>query len=47
MARKTNAIRLLDQMGIAYRLREYTIDPEDLAAETGCRENRLAVRTSL
>jgi Cys-tRNA(Pro)/Cys-tRNA(Cys) deacylase len=34
MARKTNAIRLLDQMGIAYRLREYTVDPEDLAAET-------------
>src|SRR5579859_1529363 len=31
---KTNAVRLLDSMGIAYQLREYKVDPEDLAAET-------------
>jgi Cys-tRNA(Pro)/Cys-tRNA(Cys) deacylase len=31
---KTNAARLLDQMGIQYELREYEVDPEDLAAET-------------
>jgi len=31
---KTNAVRLLDQMGIPYELREYGVDPEDLAAET-------------
>ncbi|HVP48699.1 MAG TPA: Cys-tRNA(Pro) deacylase [Bryobacteraceae bacterium] len=34
MAHKTNAVRLLDQMGIRYELREYEVDPEDLAAET-------------
>jgi Cys-tRNA(Pro)/Cys-tRNA(Cys) deacylase len=33
-APKTNAARLLDQMGIHYELREYEIDPNDLAAET-------------
>lgn len=33
-AQKTNAARLLDQMGIHYELREYEVDPEDLAAET-------------
>ncbi len=33
-APKTNAARLLDQMGIHYELREYEVDPEDLAAET-------------
>ena len=31
---KTNAARLLDQMGIRYELRAYEVDPEDLAAET-------------
>lgn len=31
---KTNAARLLDQMGIHYELREYEVDPKDLAAET-------------
>ena len=30
---KTNAARLLDQMAISYELREYQVDPEDLAAE--------------
>jgi Cys-tRNA(Pro)/Cys-tRNA(Cys) deacylase len=31
---KTNAARLLDQIGIQYELREYEVDPDDLAAET-------------
>src|SRR6202790_4742329 len=31
---KTNAARLLDQIGIHYELREYEVDPNDLAAET-------------
>lgn len=34
MAHKTNAVRLLDQLGIAYELRDYEVDPEDLAAES-------------
>ena len=34
MTQKTNAARLLDQTGIRYELREYEVDPEDLAAET-------------
>lgn len=34
MPSKTNAARLLDQLGIHYELREYEVDPEDLAAET-------------
>jgi Cys-tRNA(Pro)/Cys-tRNA(Cys) deacylase len=33
-AQKTNAARLLDGMGIHYELREYEVDPDDLAAET-------------
>jgi Cys-tRNA(Pro)/Cys-tRNA(Cys) deacylase len=31
---KTNAARLLDQLGLHYGLREYEVDPDDLAAET-------------
>ena len=34
MVQKTNAARLLDRMGIHYELREYGVDPDDLAAET-------------
>src|SRR5215470_12561082 len=34
MAHKTNAVRLLDQMRISYELREYAVDPDDLAAES-------------
>jgi Cys-tRNA(Pro)/Cys-tRNA(Cys) deacylase len=34
VAQKTNAVRLLDQLGITYELREYEVDPDDLAAET-------------
>jgi Cys-tRNA(Pro)/Cys-tRNA(Cys) deacylase len=33
VTQKTNAARLLDQMGIRYELREYEVDPKDLAAE--------------
>lgn len=31
---KTNGARLLDSLGIAYELREYEVDPEDLSAIT-------------
>lgn len=31
---KTNAARILDGLGITYELREYTVDPDDLSAET-------------
>src|SRR5262249_48769724 len=33
MPAKTNAMRILDGLGIPYRVIEYRIDPEDLAAE--------------
>jgi Cys-tRNA(Pro)/Cys-tRNA(Cys) deacylase len=33
-AAKTNAVRLLESLGIAFELREYEVDPEDLSAET-------------
>ncbi len=31
---KTNAVRVLDNLDIAYELRGYDVDPDDLAAET-------------
>jgi Cys-tRNA(Pro)/Cys-tRNA(Cys) deacylase len=31
---KTNAVRLLDAIGVRYELRTYDVDPEDLSAET-------------
>jgi Cys-tRNA(Pro)/Cys-tRNA(Cys) deacylase len=31
---KTNAVRLLEQMGVRHELREYEIDPDDLTAQT-------------
>lgn len=31
---KTNAMRLLDALAIPYTTREYTVDPEDLSAES-------------
>ncbi len=31
---KTNAVRVLDKLGIAYQLCDYDVDPDDLAAET-------------
>ena len=41
MPPKTNAVRLLDQLGIHYELREYEVDPDDLAAETVAAKIRL------
>ncbi|HEV7787149.1 MAG TPA: Cys-tRNA(Pro) deacylase [Thermoanaerobaculia bacterium] len=35
---KTNAARLLDSLGIAYELRDYEVDPDDLSAETVARK---------
>jgi Cys-tRNA(Pro)/Cys-tRNA(Cys) deacylase len=35
---KTNAARLLSQLGISYELREYEVDPDDLRAETVARK---------
>jgi Cys-tRNA(Pro)/Cys-tRNA(Cys) deacylase len=32
--RKTNAARLLDQLGIPYEVREYEVDPDDVSAES-------------
>lgn len=34
---KTNAARLLDSLGIHYELRDYEVDPDDLAAESVAR----------
>nr|WP_238326038.1 Cys-tRNA(Pro) deacylase [Bryobacter aggregatus] len=34
MAAKTNAMRLLDQLGIRYEVREYEVDESDLSAES-------------
>jgi Cys-tRNA(Pro)/Cys-tRNA(Cys) deacylase len=31
---KTNAVRMLDKLGISYELRTYDVDPEDLSAGT-------------
>ncbi len=31
---KTNAVRVLDNLGISYELREYEVDPDNLAAES-------------
>lgn len=35
---KTNAARILDGLGIAYEIREYEVDPDDLAAESVARK---------
>lgn len=35
---KTNAARLLDSLGIAYELRDYEVDPDDLSAESVARK---------
>lgn len=35
---KTNAARILDRLGIAYELRTYVVDPDDLSAETVARK---------
>lgn len=35
---KTNAVRILNGLGIAYRLLSYEVDPDDLAAESVARK---------
>lgn len=35
---KTNAVRILEQKKVRFELREYTVDPEDLSAETVARK---------
>jgi Cys-tRNA(Pro)/Cys-tRNA(Cys) deacylase len=35
---KTNAVRLLERLGVAFELRAYEVDPADLAAETVARK---------
>lgn len=35
---KTNAARLLDSLNISYELRDYEVDPDDLAAESVARK---------
>lgn len=35
---KTNAARLLDSLAIRYEIREYEVDPDDLAAESVARK---------
>lgn len=35
---KTNAARLLDSLDISYEIREYEVDPDDLAAESVARK---------
>ena len=34
MALRTNAVRILEGLGIRFDLREYDVDPDDMAAET-------------
>jgi Cys-tRNA(Pro)/Cys-tRNA(Cys) deacylase len=35
---KTNAVRLLERLGVPFETREYEVDPDDLAAETVARK---------
>ncbi len=35
---KTNAARLLDSLAVSYEIREYEVDPDDLAAESVARK---------
>ena len=35
---KTNATRILERLGVAYEIREYTVDPDDLSAEKVARD---------
>jgi Cys-tRNA(Pro)/Cys-tRNA(Cys) deacylase len=35
---KTNAVRHLERLGVSFELREYDVDPTDLAAETVARK---------
>lgn len=38
---KTNAVRILDSLGVRYELRAYEVDPDDLSAETVARKIEL------
>jgi Cys-tRNA(Pro)/Cys-tRNA(Cys) deacylase len=38
MPTKTNAVRLLERLGVTFELRAYEVDPDDLAAETVARK---------
>jgi len=40
---KTNAARILDRLQVAYQLREYEVDPEDLTAQTVARKINLPI----
>jgi Cys-tRNA(Pro)/Cys-tRNA(Cys) deacylase len=42
MVAKTNAVRLLEGLKVNFELREYEVDPEDLAAETVARKIGMA-----
>src|SRR3954469_13515894 len=35
---KTNAVRLIERLGVPFELRAYEVDPDDLAAETVARK---------
>jgi Cys-tRNA(Pro)/Cys-tRNA(Cys) deacylase len=35
---KTNAVRILDNLGISYKLQDYEVDPNDLAAESAAQK---------
>jgi Cys-tRNA(Pro)/Cys-tRNA(Cys) deacylase len=35
---KTNAVRLLERLGVGFEVRAYEVDPDDLAAETVARK---------
>jgi Cys-tRNA(Pro)/Cys-tRNA(Cys) deacylase len=37
-AAKTNAVRLLERLGVPFELRAYEVDPDDLSAETVARK---------
>ena len=45
MTRKTNAVRILDQMSIHYQLREYEVDPDDLEVIAKAYARQLFLRT--
>ena len=40
---KINAARILDRLQVAYQLREYEVDPEDLTAQTVARKINLPI----
>jgi len=43
--KKTNAARILDNLGISYEIREYKVDPEDLSAVHVAREAGMPIET--